>query len=153
MVQCRARPDALWVQHHNGVFRSTDGGRSYRAIENVPPSTFGFACAVHPVDPETAWLVPAESDQRRVPVGGRVVVARTRDGGASFEVLTRGLPEQPAYDLVYRHGLDVDASGRRLVLGSTSGALFVSEDQGDHWTCLSAHLPPIYAVRFCGSLG
>jgi hypothetical protein len=33
-------------------------------------------------------------------------------------------------------------------MGSTTGSLWVSEDQGDSWQLVSAHLPPIYAVRF-----
>jgi len=148
IVQCRARPETLWVQHHNGVFRSLDGGRHWSSIENVPPSVFGFACAVHPRDPETAWLVPAASDELRVPVDGKVVVARTRDGGRSWQVLDRGLPQTHAYDLVYRHGLEVDDSGERLAIGSTTGALWTSDDQGDSWRCVTAHLPPIYALRF-----
>ena len=85
-----------------------------------------------------------------VPVGAQLVVARTRDGGESFEVLRSGLPQEGAYDLVYRHGLDVDSTGERLAMGSTTGGLWVSEDQGDRWSCLSAHLPPIRAVRFAG---
>ena len=148
LVQCRARPEALWVQHHNGVFRTVDGGASWQALENVPPSTFGFACAVHPRDPETAWLVPAQKDERRIPVDGRVVVARTRDGGRSWETLARGLPAEHAYDLVYRHALDVDDAGERLAMGSTTGNLWLSEDQGDQWRHVSAHLPPIHAIRF-----
>jgi hypothetical protein len=148
VVQCRARPEGLWAQHHNGVFRSVDGAATWQAVENVPPSTFGFACAVHPRDPDTAWLVPADKDERRVPVGGKVVVARTRDGGKSWDTLTRGLPQEHAYDLVYRHALDVDAAGDTLVMGSTTGSLWVSDNQGDDWQLVSAHLPPIYAARF-----
>lgn len=148
MVQCRAKPEAMWVQHHNGVFRTVDGGASWQPLENVPPSTFGFACAVHPRDPETAWLVPAQKDERRIPVDGRVVVARTRNGGKSWDTLARGLPSEHAYDLVYRHALDIDDSGARLAMGSTTGNLWVTEDQGDEWRQLSAHLPPINAVRF-----
>jgi hypothetical protein len=34
-----------------------------------------------------------------------------------------------------------------LVMGSTTGALWVSEDQGETWQLLSAHLPPVYCVR------
>ena len=41
----------------------------------------------------------------------RLVVARTRDGARSFDVLTEGLPQSHAYDLVYRHALDVDDTG------------------------------------------
>ena len=33
---------------------------------------------------------------------------------------------------------------------SIQDPLWVSDDAGDAWTCLSSHLPPIYAVRFAG---
>lgn len=148
IARCRRSPEVLWCQHHNGVFRSVDGGNRWSEIENVVPSVFGFAVAAHPHDPETAWFIPAAKDEKRVPVDARVVVARTRDGGRSFEVLRRGLPQEHAYDLTYRHALDVDATGRHLAFGSTTGSLWVSDDQGDSWQHLSAHLPPIYCVRF-----
>ncbi len=148
MVASREHPDALWVQHHNGIFRSTDGAASWQEIKDIPRSGFGFAAAVHPRDPETAWFVPAIKDEKRIPVDGQLVVLRTRDGGASFEVLDRGLPQSDAYDLIYRHSLDIDASGDRLAFGSTTGSLWITEDQGDSWTSLSTHLPPIYCVRF-----
>jgi hypothetical protein len=148
VARCAAQPDVLWVQHHNGIFRTGDGARGWTEIEKAGPSTFGFAVAAHPSEPGTAWFVPAVKDEKRVPVDGRLVVTRTRDGGATFDVLGNGLPARDAYDLVYRHGLDVDASGRTLAFGSTTGSLFVSEDAGDSWTLMSAHLPPVYAVRF-----
>lgn len=148
MVQCRAAPDHVWVQHHNGVFRSADAGRTFEVVPNVAPSVFGFAVAVHPRDPRTAWFVPATKDERRVPVDAKVVVSRTRDGGATFEVLRNGLPQEHAYDLVYRHALAVDESGDRLAFGSTTGGLWVSEDQGDSWKMIDARLPPVHAVTF-----
>ena len=148
VVQCSSSPNAFWVQHHNGVFRSTDGANSWQEITDAPPAVFGFATVVHPNDPETAWFVPAVKDECCVPVNGQVVVSRTRNGGESFEVLRNGLPQEHAYDLVYRHGLDIDSEGDRLVMGSTTGSLWVSENQGDQWQTISAHLPPIYAVRF-----
>ena len=114
----------------------------------MKPSVFGFGVAVHPREPDTAWFVPAVKDECRVPVDGKVVAARTRDGGKSFEVLREGLPQEHAYDLVYRHALDIDESGDRLAFGSTTGGLWVTENQGDSWTAISTHLPPIYAVRF-----
>ena len=83
-----------------------------------------------------------------MPVDARLVVIRTRDGGESFTSLSHGLPEVPSYDLIYRHGLDIDATGHSLAMGSTTGALWVSDNAGEQWQCLSTHLPPIYAVRF-----
>jgi len=150
IVQCAADPDTMWVQHHNGVFRTSDGGSTWQDISTVEPSTFGFAVAVHPNEPDTAWLVPAIKDQCRIPVDGKLVVARTRDGGKSFDVLRRGLPQDHAYDQVFRHALDVDESGSRLALGSTTGGLWISEDGGDAWESVSTQLPPIYQVLFAG---
>ena len=110
VAQCRSNPDVLWVQHHNGIFKSTDGAATWTELTGITPSSFGFAVAVHPHDPDTAWFVPGISDEKRCPVDGRVVVNRTRDGGKTFETITRGLPQQHAYDLVFRHALDVDRS-------------------------------------------
>jgi len=91
--------------------------------------------------------VPAHSDQRRIPVDGRMVITRTRDGGDSFETIGDGLPERDAYHLVYRHALDVGDDGDTLAMGSTTGGLWVSEDGGAEWTCVSRDLPPIAVVR------
>jgi hypothetical protein len=63
-------------------------------------------------------------------------------------VLREGLPQQHAYDLVYRHALAIDHGGDRLALGSTTGSVWLSEDGGERFQVLSHHLPPIHAVRF-----
>jgi hypothetical protein len=144
---CRDHPDHLWTQHHNGVFRSTDGGLEWTHVPAARPSQFGFAVAAHPHDPNTAWFAPAIKDERRVPVDAKLVISRTRDGGRSFDVFDRGLPS-PSFDLIYRHALDVDDSGNMLAMGSTTGGLWLSDDAGESWRTLSTHLPPIYAVRF-----
>ena len=148
IAQCPANPDILWVQHHNGIFRSVDGAGSWTEITGVSPSSFGFAVAVHPDDPDTAWFIPAVKDEKRYPANGAVVVNRTSDAGKTFTTLTKGLPQQHAYDLVFRHALDIDASGTTLAFGSTTGSLWISEDSGDSWQTISTNLPPIYAVTF-----
>lgn len=92
--------------------------------------------------------MPGTSDQRRIPVDGAVIVNRTRDGGQSFEPLTKGLPQRNAYDITYRHGMDIAPSGDTLAFGTTTGSLWISENQGDSWQTVSEHLPPVYCVRF-----
>jgi photosystem II stability/assembly factor-like uncharacterized protein len=114
----------------------------------VSPSVFGFGVAVHPNDPLKAWFVPAVKDERRVPVEGKLVVSRTRDSGKTFEVLRNGLPQENCYDIVYRHALAIDQTGNRLAFGSTTGGLWTTDDQGDHWKEATMRLPPIHAVQF-----
>jgi hypothetical protein len=147
IVRCVAHPDVLWCQHHNGIFRSTNGGALWSEL-HAPLSSFGFAVAAHPADPQTAWFVPAVKDQCRVPVDRALAVNRTRDGGASFDTLRAGLPQHDCYDLVYRHGLAVSDDGTNLLMGSTTGGLWASDDSGDRWMTVPARLPPIYALRF-----
>jgi hypothetical protein len=147
MVQCKSAPDRLWVQHHCGIYISRDSSKSWQEVK-AQPSSFGFAVAVHPNEPDTAWFVPGIKDEKRIPVDGKLVVTRTRDGGKSFDVLRDGLPQEHAYDLVFRHGLAIDETGDRLAFGSTTGGLWVSENQGDKWQLVSHTLPPVHAVRF-----
>lgn len=148
LAQCRAAPHRMWVQHHNGIFVSSDEGRNFAELTEVKPSAFGFPVVVHPRDPDTAWFVPEIKDEKRIPVDGKLVVTRTRDGGGTFETLTKGLPQSHAYDIVYRHALAIDETGDSLAMGSTTGGLWISEDQGESWMCVSHTLPPVYAVTF-----
>jgi hypothetical protein len=136
----------LWCQHHNGIWRSVNGGRNWEELKGAPVSNFGFAVAAHPLHPEVAWFVPAEADQRRVPVGAALAVTRAREGGQQFDILRGGLPQNHCYDLIYRHGLSVGADGRTLMMGSTTGGLWWSGDGGERWEAISNTLPPIYAV-------
>ncbi|MCK9918987.1 hypothetical protein MXD81_58665 [Microbacteriaceae bacterium K1510] len=146
VMRCAAAPDTMWMQHHCGIFRSADTGKTWTQLK-PPGDDFGFAVAAHPQDANTAWFVPGMKDELRMPRAGALAVTRTRDGGKTWESLREGLPQKDAFDLIYRHGLDVDPTGRQLVMGSTTGGLWTSEDAGEHWTLINAHLPPVYAVR------
>lgn len=147
MVQSPSDPTKFWVQHHCGIWRSTDNAKSWQEVK-AKPSSFGFGVVVHPKEPDTAWFVPGIKDEKRIPVDGKLVVTRTRDGGKTFDVLSKGLPQGHAYDIVFRHALAIDDTGDRLAFGSTTGNVWVSEDQGDSWSLVSGTLPPVHAVRF-----
>ena len=138
----------MWVQHHNGIFVSNNEGKTFTELTDVAPSAFGFPVVVHPREPGTAWFVPEIKDEKRIPVAGKLVINRTRDGGKTFQTLTKGLPQSHAYDIVYRHALALDQTANCLAFGSTTGGLWISEDQGDTWTSITHTLPPVYAVAF-----
>lgn len=85
---------------------------------------------------------------KRAPIDGRVVVTRTQDGRKTFDILTNGLPQQHAYDLVLRRALDISNDGYSLAMGSSTGNLDITANQRDQWHGVAKYLPPIYSVRY-----
>ncbi len=147
MVCSPSNPDVLWQQNHCGVFRSADGGKNWKDISQPNgPVNFGFPIAVDANDDQTAWVVPGISDDVRMAVDGALCVGRTEDGGETWTELRNGLPQDNCYDITFRHALDID--GERLVFGTTTGNLFLSNDRGDSWGAIGHYFPPIYSVRF-----
>ena len=144
---CAAQPDHLWQQNHCGVFYSGDGAQSWKKVSAPEEGVhFGFPVAVDANDGRTAWVVPARADMERMAIDGGLCVARTADGGQSWQVCRSGLPQENAYDIVLRHGLDV--AGDCLCFGSSTGNVYLSEDRGENWRCLGSNFPPVYSVRF-----
>jgi len=147
VVACPAQMDHLWQQNHCGVYYSNDGAQSWKKVSMPDAGVhFGFPVAVDANDGRTAWVVPAQADMQRMAIDGGLYVARTSDGGKSWQSFRDGLPQDNAYDIVLRHALDL--SGDCLCFGSTTGNAYISEDRGESWQCLGNNLPPIYSVRF-----
>ncbi len=145
LVTCPSSPDHLWQQNHCGIFKSDNGASSWDEVtENGGPAKFGFAVAVDEKNPLRAWVVPGVSDEIRVAVNGALCVCRTDDGGKTWQALRKGLPQESAFDIVYRHALGY--SGNQLVFGSTTGNLFHSTDAGESWDVVSNYLPMVNAV-------
>jgi photosystem II stability/assembly factor-like uncharacterized protein len=141
------QPDHVWQQNHAGVFYSDDGAATWRKVSDPQKGVhFGFPVAVDSNDGRVAWLVPGRADSQRMAIDGALFVARTDDGGKTWEQLRQGLPQEHAYDVVYRHALD-EKDGC-VAFGSTTGNLYVSEDRGERWQVVGHNLPPIYSVRF-----
>ena len=148
VAQAQQQPDRMFLQNHWGLYRSDDRGESWTDIANGVPSDFGFPMAIHPRDPDCAWIVPLESDQFRCTPEGKLRVYRTRDAGAGWEALSAGLPQSGAYETVLRDGLAVDTLDRPGVyFGTRSGKLFGSADEGESWATLADGLPPIISVK------
>lgn len=146
IARCPSAPEHVWQQNHCGVFYSADGAATWKKVSNPAQGVhFGFPVAVDDEDGRTAWVVPGQSDAQRMAIDGGLFVARTTDGGESWTELREGLPQQNAYDVVYRHALG--NRGDVLAFGSTTGNLYVSEDRGESWQTVANNLPPIYSVR------
>lgn len=160
----------LWTPGgERGLFKTTDGGRSWKAVLKAPaPLESRVGCGdvvLDPAAPDT--LYAALYARRRTPwsftygpaaaegkdAGG---IFKTTDGGATWRKLEKGLPTQTG-----RIGLDVSRSQPGTILAvvqsdeggtvgidellSRKGGIFRSEDRGETWTRTSALNPrPFY---------
>jgi len=145
--QCEGDPDHVWQQNHVGIYYSADGAKSWRKVSKPDQGVhFGFPVTADAKNGRTAWVVPGKSDQLRMAIDGGLFVARTEDGGETWKQLRNGLPQENAYDVVYRHALS-NKEGV-VAFGSTTGNLYVSDDGGEGWSAVANNLPPVYSVRF-----
>ena len=143
-----ARPDVLFMQKHWDVMRSDDAGDSWHEISGDLPSDFGFPIAVHPHEPDTAYVVPITSDSYHFPPDGRLRVYRSRTGGGDWEPLTDGLPQEHCYVNVLRDAMAVDSLEEPGVyFGTTGGQVYASADAGDSWAPIVRDLPAVLSVE------
>ena len=88
VAQCRSNPDVLWVQHHNGIFKSTTA-RNWTEITDISHRLSDSPS--RRIRRTRHRLVRARHERRKaLPVDGKVVVNRTRDGGKTFETSPAG---------------------------------------------------------------
>jgi tRNA A-37 threonylcarbamoyl transferase component Bud32/photosystem II stability/assembly factor-like uncharacterized protein len=142
------RPERLFLQNHWGLYRSDNHGDNWTDIANGVPSDFGFAMVMHPRSPDSVYIVPVESDEFRCTCDGRMRVYRTRNGGASWEPLMRGLPQKGAYETVLRDAMTADSyDPAGIYFGTRSGQIFGSSDEGRTWQKILEGLPAVVCVR------
>src|SRR5439155_365696 len=121
-----------------GVWKSTDGGHTFKPVfDDQPISSIG-SIAIAPSDPSVVYVGSGEANIRgNVAAGSGLYVSR--DGGESWKALTgHGLPEGTWGKV----GLAVAPSdGRRVyaLIEAEKGGLFRSDDGGATWSLASDH--------------
>jgi len=134
----------VWQQNHCGIYRSDDRGKNWANVTDPKgQANYGFAIVVDDEDDQTAWVIPAQSDDLRFPHKNQLAVFKTQNGGESWEAQREGLPQNGSFDLVLRSAFA--GKNHCLAFGTNNGNLYVSNDQGASWEALSQNLS---AVRY-----
>jgi len=121
-----------------GIFRSTDGGRSFEKVLYRDENTGGIDVVIDPSSPDTVYAAlwaarqgPWENGDFRGSTSG---VFKSTDGGTTWKQLTGGLPPK---ETLSRVGLELcRADGKRLyaiVNGRKDPGLYRSDDGGENW--------------------
>lgn len=140
----------LWGPNpERGVFRTTDGGKTWQKVLYVDENTGAIDLVMDPGDPKT--LFAAMYQRRRTPWGFSASgpgsgLYRTTDGGASWKRLEKGLPKGD----LGRIGLDIYRRDGNLVYAVVESnregrGLYRSRDRGETWEKMSGQNPrPMY---------
>ena len=148
LVMSRQDTNRLYQQNHVGTHRSDDGGRTWTEITAGLPTDFGFACAIHPHDRDTFFTTVLDQGHGRTMPEGKAAVWRTRDAGNSWERLSNGLPQANAFLGILREGMATDTRDEPGVyVGTSTGQVFASTDEGESWTEIASYLPAINSVE------
>ena len=148
VVRHSSNPSRMFLQHHWGVYRSDDAGDSWNDIGKGLPSDFGFAMEIDPHDANTVYIIPIESDEFRCTPEAKLRVYRTKNAGESWEPLTKGLPQEDAFETILRDNMKADANNPTgLYFGTRNGKLFGSTNGGDSWMTIREGLPAITCVK------
>ena len=137
LVLVAALGHAYGPNSERGVFRSTDGGRTWAKVLYKDPDTGAIDLAADPADPQVVYAALYQA--RRTPweqyppdEGPGSGLYKSTDGGATWTALTgHGLPAGP----VGRIGLAVARGGRvyALIGAKAGGGLYRSDDGGATW--------------------
>ena len=140
--------DRLYLQGHSGTYRTDNGGDTWTEITEGLPSDFALAGTAHPHDSETMYVAPLQGGDLRCPPEGKLRVYRTQDAGKSWQPMGKGLPQENAYMGVYRDGLVTDTlKPAGVYIGTNTGQLYVSADDGESWKLITQNLPPVCSIE------
>lgn len=126
-----------------GLYKTTDGGKTWEKVLTVSENTGINSMVMDPRDPD---VIIASSEQRRrhvhTKIGGgpETAIYKTTDGGKNWRKLTSGLPKKDMGGM----GLAISPVDPNVVYAiieaaEKEGGFFRSTDRGESWVKMSSY--------------
>ncbi|MGQ0703105.1 MAG: hypothetical protein ACT4PM_08245 [Gemmatimonadales bacterium] len=160
-----ADPNTVWVaaygdlfkpNRERGLFKSTDGGKTWKNTLYVSDSTGAMDVELQPGNPTVvyAWMSRIERKPWSIISGSREGgLYKSTDGGETWKHLTRGLPAE----LIGKGNLAVSAANPSriyaLIEAKPGGGLYRSDDAGESWTLVNSQGSLIQRPFYYTTLG
>ena len=158
-------PDIVWVSavgdifkpnEERGVFKTTDGGQTWRKVLFVSDRVGAMDIELQPGNPNVvyAWMSRLERKPWTIISGSRDGgFYKSTDGGEHFSKITNGLPTE----LIGKANLAVTAAKPdriyALVEAKPGGGFYRSDDSGQTWSLLNSQGGLIQRPFYYTSLG
>lgn len=143
-------PDIVWVaaggdifkpNEERGVFKTTDGGQTWRKVLYISDSVGAMDVELQPGNPSVvyAWMSRLERKPWTIISGSREGgFYKSTDGGEHFSKITNGLPTE----LIGKGNLAVSAANANrlyaLIEAKPGGGFYRSEDAGQTWALINS---------------
>lgn len=121
-----------------GIFKTTDGGATWRKVLYRDERTGGVDISVHPDDPDLVYAALWEAWRKSWSMssgGPGSGLFRSTDGGETWTELSRnaGLPQEGPFGKIGVAVSPVDPDRVYAIMEHAQGGVFVSDDGGDSW--------------------
>jgi photosystem II stability/assembly factor-like uncharacterized protein len=160
-----SNPDIVWVaavgdifkaNADRGVFRTTDGGKTWKKTLFLSDTVGAMDIELQPGNPNVvyAWMSRLERKPWTIISGSREGgLYKSTDGGETFTKITAGLPGE----LIGKANLAVTAANPNrvyaLVEALPGGGLYRSDDAGQSWTQMPSPAQMIWRPFYYTTLG
>jgi photosystem II stability/assembly factor-like uncharacterized protein len=158
-------PDIVWVaaggdifkpNSERGVFKTSDGGKTWTKVLYVSDSVGAMDVEIHPNNPNVvyAWMSRLERKPWTIISGSREGgFYKSTDGGEKFSKISNGLPDE----LIGKGNLAVTAANPNriyaLIEARPGGGFYRSEDAGQTWGLINSQGSLIQRPFYYTTLG
>ncbi len=140
-VWVSAQGDAFKANSERGVFKTTDGGQTWKKVLFISDQIGAMDVELQPGNPSVvyAWMSRLERKPWTIISGGREGgFYKSTDSGEHFDKITNGLPAE----LIGKANLAITAAKPdriyALVEAKPGGGLYRSDDAGQSWTAMKS---------------